>query len=407
MGDTDTPAATEHTYRAKQLRSLSLDEVSAEVAGLPDNTEVVKLLVLGNSGVGKSMLLNATLGCALFESKFSAMSVTAKVEACIVPTSAASVAVIYNIPGLIEVDAENVRRNKACLRAAMQHLPTACTLVLFVLGHEGGRLVAQDVAAFMTVRNFTPEIGPSNCGFIVNKVPLRLTDDDEAEESARVAFEANVQMQLDEVMGGEAKVGFCDAIPPKARKDAVGEEMRRIHAIARLVLTALTPQRIVPRPDADIILDREALKAELEQVQRQLLETEKALGEDVERRAAKQAQQLESAKAAHAAQTALAHRRLRELQEAAAAADDGPQSNSGAHEGSHPARFDNEDRLPVQQREQHDGLRHGYNQRSTEERQHHHAGPTSSLSVAPPMNYQPVVVHHHYYEDRQSSCCMM
>jgi ABC-type glutathione transport system ATPase component len=61
------------------------------------------LIILGNSGVGKSFLCNVLLGYEAFKHEFSARSVTHKTEFKEV-TLNDDVYAIFNIPGLIEAD---------------------------------------------------------------------------------------------------------------------------------------------------------------------------------------------------------------------------------------------------------------------------------------------------------------
>ena len=61
------------------------------------------LIILGNSGVGKSFLGNILLGREAFEHKFTGGSVTHRTEYQEV-TIDDNVYAIFNIPGLIEAD---------------------------------------------------------------------------------------------------------------------------------------------------------------------------------------------------------------------------------------------------------------------------------------------------------------
>ena len=61
------------------------------------------LIILGNSGVGKSFLANILLGREAFKHEFSARSVTHRTEYQEVTIDENDYA-IFNIPGLIEAD---------------------------------------------------------------------------------------------------------------------------------------------------------------------------------------------------------------------------------------------------------------------------------------------------------------
>lgn len=81
--------------------------------------EVYHLILVGNSGVGKSYLANIFLGENRFVHQVSVESVTTEVETleAIFPWGKL---VIYNIPGLLEADETNLERNKQALAQAFQ-----------------------------------------------------------------------------------------------------------------------------------------------------------------------------------------------------------------------------------------------------------------------------------------------
>ena len=112
--------------------------------------KATKVLILGNSGVGKSFLCNVILQHTTFASKTSFDSVTWKVEVEASSDIDGEAYVIYNIPGLLEVDEANVARNKACIKQAFEQHPHLAphTVVLFVLGNQNGRLLPDDIAAW-------------------------------------------------------------------------------------------------------------------------------------------------------------------------------------------------------------------------------------------------------------------
>jgi len=77
----------------------------------------------GNSGVGKSFLLNLLLDSEEFDHRFSADSVTDKCEfvttTLLIGQEEKTVS-IFNIPGLIEIDEDNLKRNKAAMEMAFK-----------------------------------------------------------------------------------------------------------------------------------------------------------------------------------------------------------------------------------------------------------------------------------------------
>ncbi len=67
------------------------------------NKNKLGLIILGNSGVGKSFLANILLGHEAFKHEFSAQSVTHRTEFEEITLDDHDYA-IFNIPGLIEAD---------------------------------------------------------------------------------------------------------------------------------------------------------------------------------------------------------------------------------------------------------------------------------------------------------------
>jgi len=109
-------------------------------------------LLIGNSGVGKSVLCNLILGVDYFHHDCSAGSVTTGVEceeATIKHQGKNCKVALFNIPGLLEVNEKNFQRNKDALTDAFSRHPRHVTV--FVFNSMNGRLLGQDVEAFKTV----------------------------------------------------------------------------------------------------------------------------------------------------------------------------------------------------------------------------------------------------------------
>ncbi|CAF1139719.1 unnamed protein product [Adineta ricciae] len=74
---------------------------------LKDPGEQFGLIILGNSGAGKSFLANILLGREQFAHKFTSRSVTHETEFAAITIGHYQLA-IFNIPGLIEASQERI-----------------------------------------------------------------------------------------------------------------------------------------------------------------------------------------------------------------------------------------------------------------------------------------------------------
>eukprot|EP01113_Clastostelium_recurvatum_P022871 TRINITY_DN27385_c0_g1_i1.p1 TRINITY_DN27385_c0_g1~~TRINITY_DN27385_c0_g1_i1.p1 ORF type:complete len:298 (-),score=98.48 TRINITY_DN27385_c0_g1_i1:102-920(-) len=110
----------------------------------------VGLIVVGNSGVGKTWIVNIVIGEELFEHRYDCSAVTKEtefVEKQVTFKNGEKVAaVIFNIPGLIENDQEAIERNKTEIQKAFVLCPTS--VIVFVTSTAGGRIRDEDVVAF-------------------------------------------------------------------------------------------------------------------------------------------------------------------------------------------------------------------------------------------------------------------
>ena len=131
----------------------------AVIQSLSQSETKLGLIILGNTGVGKSFIANTLLGKDIFVHETAPRAVTTATEFKEINTGNETYA-IFNIPGLIEADQERIEAdqerieadqerieaNKVEIHKAFRERPTS--LILYVFGSQGGRIRDEDVVAF-------------------------------------------------------------------------------------------------------------------------------------------------------------------------------------------------------------------------------------------------------------------
>ena len=125
------------------------------------------LIILGNSGVGKSFLANLFLQKESFVHQTSATAVTTATE-FIEYTTGNKTYVVFNIPGLIEADQERIEINKREIDKAFQQCPNG--IVIYVFGTQKGRIRNEDVIAFQALNDAYP-FDTKSLVLVVNGIP--------------------------------------------------------------------------------------------------------------------------------------------------------------------------------------------------------------------------------------------
>jgi predicted GTPase len=258
---------------------LTADEVEAAIAVMyPQPAYITKVLVLGNSGTGKSWICNTLLLGEFFCHLYSGTSVTDCNTFGVVQLSDGGVIVVCNIPGLIESDPANIPRNVFHIQAAFNFLPTAKTVAMFVMSGVNGRLLAADYEALRAVRRYV-ELPAKATAVVVNGV-----DRDEAPADYDATTAKQVRAILEEPT---MTVDFIEKIPKAQRINYQGDGAKRLNARLVVILKSLSAVVLRPEPDAKLVLDADVLKADLEQVKRRIEDQERQHALDM---AAKQAE---------------------------------------------------------------------------------------------------------------------
>ncbi|CAM4818186.1 unnamed protein product [Rotaria magnacalcarata] len=133
-----------------------------------DNGATFGIILLGNTGVGKSFLGNILLGREVFKHECSPSPVTHATEFQAYTADGDSYAV-FNIPGLLEDDQDAVDRNKQEIYKAFQQSPNSVVGFVFT-GGSGGRIKSEDLIAFNAIHK-TYNFKQESLVIIINDLP--------------------------------------------------------------------------------------------------------------------------------------------------------------------------------------------------------------------------------------------
>ena len=122
------------------------------------------IIILGNSGVGKSFLANILVGYETFNHAFSVHSVTHQTEFAKAIVNDLPY-MVSNVPGLIEAEQERIDLNKTEIDKAFQERPNS--VIVFVFGHQNGRIREEDVVAFKAINAAYP-FRPESLSIVIN-----------------------------------------------------------------------------------------------------------------------------------------------------------------------------------------------------------------------------------------------
>ncbi|CAF0720545.1 unnamed protein product [Adineta steineri] len=209
------------------------------------------LIILGNSGVGKSFLANILLDREVFKHEFSARSVTHRTEFQELTFDNHRYA-IFNIPGLIEADQTRVDVNKREIDHAFNQRPNS--LIIYVFGQQNGRIRDEDVVAFNAINKAYP-LNIESLLIVVNGLPVdRPTN-----------YEGEVMLMLQDIIQLPIKaerVCFLNMINRENSREKQTLRMQLLNAIVEL-----SPTEHIKEQDIHLKVDEvKMLKKQIEQM---------------------------------------------------------------------------------------------------------------------------------------------
>ncbi|KAF9164530.1 hypothetical protein DFQ26_001337 [Actinomortierella ambigua] len=189
---------------------------------LAQNT--TNVLLVGNSGVGKSYLLNSIGGN--FESGFNTVEgLTTTCSYCDVTIGTTAVR-LMDVPGLLEATDENVARNAKAITDAL-NMKGGFKMVI-VLPESGGRLLPSDL--FM-IGKVLSAIGFSiDVGLIINKV-----HEDELELYENGSVRNDLLTKLNMLAEGKIKSSWFVAIPRFSRDNPKGPQPLMTELLSNMI----------------------------------------------------------------------------------------------------------------------------------------------------------------------------
>eukprot|EP01119_Soliformovum_irregulare_P002672 TRINITY_DN12928_c0_g1_i1.p2 TRINITY_DN12928_c0_g1~~TRINITY_DN12928_c0_g1_i1.p2 ORF type:complete len:310 (+),score=83.31 TRINITY_DN12928_c0_g1_i1:843-1772(+) len=226
----------------------------------------VGLIIVGNSGVGKSWLANVLLKKEQFTHEYKPSAVTLETEVTTATLKAGTIIKIFNIPGLIENDQERIEKNKVEIDKAFQQSPTS--IVVYVFGNQGGRIRNEDVVAFNALRKAYDIVSKSLC-LVVNMV----------RPGGSATYEAETIHTLQKLLHlpTAPEIGFIDEVLPGGSKEQAYMTLQKI-----IQKCTPSPHKKVEEIDLDsdrikalvakVEEEKQALQKELEGMQSRLVE---------------------------------------------------------------------------------------------------------------------------------------
>ncbi|UJR17942.1 hypothetical protein I4U23_004841 [Adineta vaga] len=224
------------------------------------------LIILGNSGVGKSFLGNVLLGEDVFTHEFSPRSVTHRTEFKEITFENHRYA-IFNIPGLIEADQARVNVNKCEIDHAFSKRPNS--LIIYVFGQQNGRIRDEDVVAFTAINKAYP-LNIKSLLLVVNGLP----------EDRPSNYEGEVMLMIQDIIQisvSPERVCFLNQIDRGNSKERQALKEQLLRAIVEL-----TPTKHMKVQDIHLRVDEvAALKQQIEEMTKAFEQNKKFFQEEI------------------------------------------------------------------------------------------------------------------------------
>jgi hypothetical protein len=219
------------------------------------------LILLGNSGVGKSFIANVVLGQDVFGHECSASSVTHETEFQDYTVGDASYAV-FNIPGLIEADQAAVDRNKVEIYKAFQLRPR-CVVAFVFSGGSGGRIRDEDIIAFKAI-NSAYDFQIESLLLIVNDLPPNRSSKYEGETSIKLEHLlaiSRVRVCFLDRINNKEPVSDAHSRPSSANTDSKSDQKK--HGIRNLLVKVSASSKKKAHHTPPELSEREQMRMKL------------------------------------------------------------------------------------------------------------------------------------------------
>ena len=241
------------------------DEVLAAMQG-SDFEQVerwFKVLAVGNSGAGKSFLLNVFNQANLFRHATHTDAVTTQLEYALYAQGTFGY-ILCDMPGLLHANGD-AQTNAKAIEEAFQVLPDINAYVLFVMAMgPGGRLAHEDLVTCKALCEYVPSLNNSNTAVLVNQ----LAENDFNTALEMITYESDMMQQASELLIKDASVHFMRKVPAKNQKNWEDETMTGIKELLDDAVKGLIPSRMRPAAGASLVIPEQRVKEQLESAEK-------------------------------------------------------------------------------------------------------------------------------------------
>ena len=245
------------------------------------------IIILGNTGAGKSYICNLLLGENRFETGFEPDAVTTETERVSIMHRRQKYQV-FNIPGLIEANDELIEGNKREIYNAFQMCERS--IVIFVWRETGGRAQSDDIIAFNAL-NSAIEFAPESLMFIVNNVPSNREPEYDAKfivllskllKSSKVSMESTFFLENMRSIKPDVSESKREAI--WSRLSQMKPSIHKKQIVIVLQLDQLKELKaVLKRQEEEAERDKQILECEIHEMTRQISSVKQGVDNEIER----------------------------------------------------------------------------------------------------------------------------